>query len=134
MLTHSLVGNVHRSLSLVYSSLQLLKDTVSRSLSASHLSRSRICVFGNDFAGRRGPDFDVWQTAYGTSAVGDADGDGDSDGSDFLIWQREFGSGIPLISSQIAVPEPRSTLLLAMAGVSLAILWSRDCTRGSNWP
>jgi hypothetical protein len=64
-------------------------------------------------------DLDDWQTAYqaGTN-LGDADGDGDSDGRDFLLWQRQYGSGVPLASSR-AVPEP-SGLTLVLAAVALA--------------
>lgn len=35
-------------------------------------------------------DLDVWQAAYGESHTGDADGDDDSDGADFLSWQRGY--------------------------------------------
>jgi len=47
-----------------------------------------------DFDGMNGvnsADLAIWQGAYGVNDAGDADGDGDSDGKDFLIWQRQFG-------------------------------------------
>jgi len=62
-------------------------------------------------------DFSDWQTAFGLSAGGDADGDGDSDGLDFLVWQQEFGSGAPLLASSQAIPEPSSALLLLLASL-----------------
>jgi hypothetical protein len=51
---------------------------------------------------------------------GDADGDGAVTGKDFLIWQREFGSGeiVPL-GAVAAVPEPGSLALAALANLAL---------------
>jgi hypothetical protein len=71
-----------------------------------------------------GADLPNWRTGYGTSPgathmQGDADGDGDVDGRDFLIWQRQFGSAIPLVSNIAAVPEPNTFLLLTLALVGL---------------
>lgn len=58
-------------------------------------------------------------------SVGDFDGDGDVDGRDFLIWQRNPSVGdladwqanygvAPMASVSTAVPEPGSVVLLAM--------------------
>jgi hypothetical protein len=33
-------------------------------------------------------DLPVWQTSYGVDDGGDVDGDGDTDGRDFLLWQQ----------------------------------------------
>ena len=52
-------------------------------------------------------DRNIWEAAYGQSAAGDANGDGFTDGSDFLKWQVQFG---------VEVPEPGPTALL-LAGV-----------------
>jgi hypothetical protein len=55
-----------------------------------------------------------WQAAFGLGNSGDLDGDGDSDGRDFLGWQRQ-----PLRSrtaTVTAVPEPNT----AVAGLVLA--------------
>ena len=35
-------------------------------------------------------DFAIWQSAFGARDAGDTDGDGDTDGLDFLNWQRNF--------------------------------------------
>ena len=35
-------------------------------------------------------DLAIWQDAFGNGPEGDADGDGDTDGRDFLIWQQQF--------------------------------------------
>jgi hypothetical protein len=48
-----------------------------------------------DFDGQNGvdaADLAIFQASYGVDAGGDADFDGDTDGSDFLIWQQEFGT------------------------------------------
>jgi hypothetical protein len=56
-------------------------------------------------------DLALWQSSYGLSAAGDADGDGDTDGQDFLVWQRAI-QNISTISAMI-VPEPATILLLS---------------------
>jgi hypothetical protein len=61
---------------------------------------------------------------------GDADGDGDVDGADFLTWQREIGEATPLSAfagdslaeasfSAAAVPEPTALLLALWGGLFL---------------
>ncbi len=69
-------------------------------------------------------DLAILQQSYGVNAGGDADGDNDTDGKDFLVWQR--GNTAPLqslststLSTLNAVPEPTSLLLVtAFAGLS----------------
>jgi len=67
-------------------------------------------------------DLSIWEQNFGiasgaTNMIGDADGDEDVDGHDFLIWQQQFDGSIVLPASQ-TVPEPASCLL----AVGLAIL------------
>lgn len=69
----------------------------------------------------------------GLGTAGDFDGDGDVDGRDFLVWQRNpsignladwqtnFGNGS--LSAVSAVPEPTSVLLIAFASITLS--WRR---------
>lgn len=71
------------------------------------------------------------------SLPGDFDGDGDVDGRDFLVWQRNpiignladwqlnFGSGS--LGALGSVPEPTTLVLLmtAAAGICLRVLRSR---------
>jgi hypothetical protein len=51
-------------------------------------------------------DLTAWRNAFKLTAAGDADNDGDSDGADFLIWQRQLGSGASAASVATGVPEP----------------------------
>jgi hypothetical protein len=58
-------------------------------------------------------DLDIWQTSYNANRGGDADGDGDTDGRDFLMWQRQFNAvAQEIISSSLTVPEPHAAILL----------------------
>lgn len=58
-------------------------------------------------------DLAILEAALGTNSLGDTDGDNDTDGADFLVWQRQFGQ---LASSSFvttaAVPEPSSMIVL----------------------
>jgi hypothetical protein len=72
-------------------------------------------------------DLAQWKGDYGLNAFSDADGDGDSDGNDFLIWQRQYGQSPPLAASH-AVPEPASWMLLLLAlAASFRLLGSPRC-------
>lgn len=80
-------------------------------------------------------DLDVLMSNMGTRSEasfekGDADGDGDVDGADFLTWQREIGEATPLSAfagdslaeasfSAAAVPEPTALLLAFCSGLFL---------------
>jgi hypothetical protein len=73
----------------------------------------------------------IWRNAYDHNPLGDADGDNDSDGNDFLIWQRQVGSKPAVAASgvtQAAVPEPTTGVLAAvcaMAAGRAIFLWRR---------
>ncbi|MEM8944986.1 MAG: glycoside hydrolase family 30 beta sandwich domain-containing protein [Planctomycetota bacterium] len=54
----------------------------------------------------------VWQNAYGVDTTGDADGNGTTDGMDFLTWQAEFTGSLDAGSATLAVPEPTSVIVL----------------------
>src|SRR5690606_33463951 len=76
-------------------------------------------VDGNDLA--------LWEAGFGLSSEaahmdGDADGDADVDGADFLVWQRQFGE-VPSVAAIAAVPEPATFQALALA---LAIVGCRS--------
>jgi hypothetical protein len=44
-----------------------------------------------------------------------ADGDGDSDGNDFLTWKRNLGATVFALPSTTLIPEPAAGALLAAA-------------------
>jgi hypothetical protein len=80
-------------------------------------------------------DLNSWRTGFGdatTAAHGDADGDGDADGADFLSWQRDVGDSAPpleffdaaidaaVASAAAPVPEPTTAALIALPLAALA--------------
>jgi hypothetical protein len=89
----------------------------------------------NSSGGVTAADLSLLRSNYGlagtaTTAQGDADGDLDVDGADFLIWQRQLGlGGSSAIVAQSAVPEPAGTMAAATALAPLLIagrrLWRR---------
>jgi hypothetical protein len=60
----------------------------------------------------------LWRDEFDPQGVADADFDGDSDGADFLAWQRGLGS-VPAVAAMAGVPEPGTFLLVLMASASL---------------
>jgi hypothetical protein len=62
-------------------------------------------------------DLQIWKGAYHLNQLGDADGDNDSDGADFLKWQQQLGSKPTAVAASAAVPEPAS-----LAGAVVACL------------
>jgi glucose/arabinose dehydrogenase len=69
-------------------------------------------------------DLEQWQAAFAANPMGDADNDGDSDGDDFLAWQRQLGSPAVATPATDAVPEPSSAAIVASA--ALAALLARQ--------
>ncbi|TWU28449.1 DUF4185 domain-containing protein [Bythopirellula polymerisocia] len=57
-------------------------------------------------------DLAIWKKGYGDneSSIADADGDADTDGEDFLTWQRNFTGSASLSAAR--VPEPGGVLLV----------------------
>ena len=69
-----------------------------------------------------GADFTNWKGAFAANSLADADEDGDSDGADFLAWQRQLGSGLAT-AVNLAVPEPTSvSVALALFSLSVGIV------------
>jgi hypothetical protein len=78
-------------------------------------------------------DLTIWKNAFGVSSAGDTDGDGDTDGQDFLNWQRNYGGEPPAlnIASSITVPEPSGAAITVMGILGrVCCRWrSRLCNR-----
>jgi hypothetical protein len=62
-------------------------------------------------------DLAQWKGDFGINGLSDADNDGDSDGADFLVWQRNFGTGVPASPAGAPIPEPASLAMVAAIGV-----------------
>jgi T5SS/PEP-CTERM-associated repeat protein len=65
-------------------------------------------------------DLALWRAGFGMSGSashmqGDADGDRDVDGSDFLVWQRQLGLTATALAAAAVVPEPGCACLAAIA-------------------
>lgn len=74
-------------------------------------------------------DLEYWKNAFGLNQLGDANGDNLTDGSDFLIWQRQFGSGSALPAAQstaATIPEPATGALLLLASTALLAVRRRS--------
>jgi hypothetical protein len=64
-------------------------------------------------------DLTKWSADFGASHGGDADDDGDTDGADFLVWQRQHGNSLPGVVAATGVPEPGAVVLAALAATGL---------------
>ena len=72
-----------------------------------------------------GNDFLIWQRNFGTAgdnSQGNANGDGAIDGADLAIWRGQFGSGGSAGVAAATVPEPATASLLLVAAGSLAVV------------
>jgi hypothetical protein len=81
-------------------------------------------------------DLTHWQTGFGEAngaepTQGDANGDQAVDGNDFLIWQRQLAEA-NAAGYTLAIPEPRSWLLLATSLISSLIHQQRSANRRSR--
>src|SRR5690606_131162 len=71
--------------------------TFNLTLDGSDMAQFRVLTLAarpGDFDGNGlvdAADLSVWRGAIGEAAFADANNDGDSDGDDFLTWQRQFG-------------------------------------------
>lgn len=64
-------------------------------------------------------DLDIFKDEFGTGTRGDTDLDGDTDGADFLAWQRNY-TRPGVLAASTAVPE-LDTLLLSVLGLPLLL-------------
>jgi autotransporter-associated beta strand protein len=66
-------------------------------------------------------DLTVWRNGMAAgNATGDTNGDGFSNGADFLLWQRFLGATNPAVAAVAAVPEPTSLVGAVFASIALA--------------
>ena len=72
-------------------------------------------------------DLNLWKTYFASARgfLADADEDGDADGADFLLWQRNLGAGAALSSSTAAMIAEPTTAPLALVAVLFTMLKSR---------
>lgn len=71
-------------------------------------------------------DLATLESSYGINAGGDTDSDGDTDGTDFLFWQRQFGENVASFGDLRAVPEPTTAVLLLSAMTLVSIPYRRS--------
>lgn len=74
-------------------------------------------------------DLEFWTLSNGYTGLYDADLDGDSDGRDFLIWQRR----ITPTATSASVPEPGTCLLGLIAVLGCACFSRREGVQKSSW-
>jgi hypothetical protein len=118
------VGNVSGSLDLDFS--------ISLTTNDAGAGFAFDLLFGNatfesaDFDGNGnvdGNDFLVWQRNVGvgtTLATGDADRDGDVDSADLTIWRNQYGFSSAATPTSGAVPEPAAAVLL-LVGLGMLV-------------
>lgn len=71
-------------------------------------------------------DLAQWEGDFGVNDDSDADMDGDSDGSDFLIWQRNLAG--PVNATAAFVPEPSTAIMMF-----IACAWLSHRSAGCRW-
>jgi hypothetical protein len=59
-------------------------------------------------------DLTQWEGDFGLNGDSDADEDGDSDGADYLAWQRNSGAPGAVVSQLQTVPEPATAALFIL--------------------
>jgi GH25 family lysozyme M1 (1,4-beta-N-acetylmuramidase) len=75
-------------------------------------------------------DLTDWQNSYGPgNPGGDADDDGDTDGADFLLWQRNLTSATATAAAT-PVPEPAA---LALSALALCLCHWRPASALCHW-
>lgn len=96
----------------------------------AHIAASYVALQTADFnRDGRVDDLDLarWRESFGVDELADANGDGVTDGADFLDLQRQFNAARP--AGAASVPEPTSLLLLAAAAVCVAPRRHRERSR-----
>jgi hypothetical protein len=79
-----------------------------------------------DFDGNHivdGADLTVWKAGFALDDRADADNDSDSDGADFLAWQRSLGQSATAVTA--TVPEHGGLPTMLIGAVFIAVFFSR---------
>lgn len=63
-------------------------------------------------------DLAIWENAFGSTTDGDANHDGQTDGSDFLWLQRQHTGTIASATASMHAPEPATTTLAVLVLVA----------------
>lgn len=66
-------------------------------------------------------DLTILRASLGNSDLGDTDADGDTDGTDFLVWQRQFESSFAAVVRGATVPEPTAAVLLLACVLAMSV-------------
>lgn len=75
-------------------------------------------------------DLAQWKGDFGVDGSSDADDDGDSDGADLLIWQRQLGAGELPAAEVNPVPEPAAVQLIVVVALLSGVRLRRRSRNG----
>lgn len=71
-------------------------------------------------------DLAQWRGEVAINEPRDSDGDDDSDGADFLAWQRQAGSDVSTVTASAIAPE-RNSALVILSFLEAVVRWSAGC-------
>ena len=73
-------------------------------------------------------DYDKWRSKFGTNdSMADGNDDGTVDAADYVIWRKHLGE-MAAAASQISVPEPATSAMIAFVGTTLVAILRRPST------
>jgi hypothetical protein len=93
-------------------------------------------LIDDEFVGNA--DFVRWKNGFGTSGEGDINGDGNTDGVDFLLWQASFGPGVwyvqpaMIAAALVGDAAPQVVNVIISGSLSIHTPFSFDTVDGSG--